>query len=52
MEVSVEWASTDIILKRKQGPEFEGKKHNPPKSYRQWSAYDGPREVNFKENIQ
>lgn len=30
MEVSVVWTSVDIILERKLGPEFEGKKHNPP----------------------
>lgn len=46
------WASIDIILERKQGPEFEGKNIIPHKSYRQWSTYDGPKEVNFKENIQ
>lgn len=31
MEVSVVWASIDIILERKQGPEFEGKNIIPPK---------------------
>lgn len=31
MEVSVLWASIDIILERKQGPEFEGKNIMPPK---------------------
>lgn len=30
MEVSVVWASVDIILERKQGPEFEEKNTIPP----------------------
>lgn len=49
------WASIDIILERKQGPEFEGKNIIPHKSYRQWSTYNGPKKLILRKiynNIQ
>lgn len=47
MEGSIVRTSIDIILERKQGPEFEGENIISPKV-----TGNGPKEVNFKENIQ